>query len=193
MDIKIIDVTVVEVPKKVGQGTNKAMSVAFENITFGGKTDGKKLQDWATEKGVWEALSTAKKGDIFGVTTQKNDRGYIDWVAITPKTAVEVVQEVAVKPARTPTQARQAQGERVAGTWDVKNQLDRERFEFDKEKQGLIIRQSSLAVAATVLTAGGKSPKLQDVVNAAQFFEHYVLNPTDSEWGSEVDTENFPS
>ncbi len=179
MDIKIIDVTVTEVPKKVGQGTNKQMSCTFENLTFGGKTDGKKLFDWAVPKEVWAALEGAKKGDIFSIETKKNDKGFIDWLSVAAKDAVDYVAEAAAAPARarTPAQTRQAQGEKVSSTWDEKNKLDRERFEFDKEKQALIIRQSSLSTAVAYLALPGcdQPAVVQDVINIAKNFEQYVM------------------
>ena len=134
----------------------------------------------------------AKKGDIFGIEYQKNEKGFNDWLVATPKTAVEVVAEAAARPARTQTQTRQAQGEKVAGTWDVKNQLDRERFDFDKVKQGLIIRQSCLSTAVAMHAIAGKAVKPQDVVSTAQYFEQYVLAP-EAEPTTAPEEEDFPS
>jgi hypothetical protein len=177
MDIKIIHVEISEVPKKTGKGTNKSMSVTFENLTFNGKTDGKKMQDWATPKEVWDTLAAAKHGDIFHVVYQKNEKGFNDWLELTPEDAVAVVQHAAQPRAKTPAQTREAKSEKVAGTWDVKNQLDRERFEYDKSKQALIIRQSSLSTAVALLTAGGKAAKVEDVISVATAFENWVTQP----------------
>ena len=175
MDIKIIHVEVTDVPKKTGKGSYKQAHVTYENLTFNGKTDGRKLMDWATPPEVWTAMANAKHGDMFRITYEKNERGFNDWKVAESISSVEAVQDmIKDSPAKTPAATRAAKGEKVAGTWDEKNKLDRERFEFDKQKQGLIIRQSSLSTAATVLTAGGNQPTLQEVVDAAIFFEEYV-------------------
>lgn len=191
MDIKIVLVQTVEVPKKTGKGHNVQMSVTFENLTFG-KTDGKKLYDWATVPEVWNTLKAAKTGDIFEVTTQKNAAGFIDWIAIKTKEAVEVVQ-AAVARAKTPTTVRAEKGEKVAGTWDEKNKLDRERFEFDKTKQGLIIRQSCLSTAVSMLAVKGMPIKPEEVVKVATYFENYVLSPAAEETTAPEDDDDFPS
>jgi hypothetical protein len=190
VDIKIIDVTITEVPKKVGQGNNKQMSITFENLTFGGKTDGKKLMDWATPKAeVWDVLAPAVKGNIFRVETKKNDKGYIDWVCAEAIEAVAVVQ--AAVAAKVPRAAEK--GEKVGSTWDEKNKLDRERFNFDKVKQGLIIRQSSLSTAVAMCTAGGKVAKTADVIKVATEFEAYVNGNAPMVGGIEEMSDDFPS
>lgn len=171
MDIKIIHVEVTEVPKKQGPGNNKQASLTFENLTFG-KTDGKKMQDWAVPKEVWETVVNAKHNDIFNVTYQKNERGFNDWLTVTPRDAKDVVAR-AVGKAKTPAATREEKGAKVSGTWDEKNKLDRERFEYDKTKQTLIIRQSSLATAAAL--AAGKDWTAEDVMEVAELFEEFVL------------------
>lgn len=187
MKIKIIDVTCSEVPKKFGGGTTGVISLVFENLTYGGKTDAKKFQEWATDGEVWRTLFGSKKGDIFEVTTVKNAKGYIDWTKIEESNAVEVVQDAVAPRARTGTTQRETKGAAVAGTWDLKNQLDRERFEFDKEKQALIVRQSSLSTAVAMLTGANKVPAIADVIKAASQFEAYVMGTTSPEQEPEGD------
>jgi hypothetical protein len=191
MAIKIIHVEVAEVPKKSGPGSNKAMSVTYENLTFNGKVEGKKMQDWATPKPVWDTLLAAKHGEIFNIEYQKNERGFNDWLEVVPGSAVEVVKTAIQPKAKTPSAIREAKGEKVAGTWDEKNKLDRERYEFDKVKQGLIIRQSCLSTAVAMHAATGKAISPKDVVATAQYFEQYVLAP-EEETTTAPDTEAFP-
>lgn len=180
MDIKIIHVEVTDVPKKTGKGSYKQAHVTYENLTFNGKTDGRKLMDWATPAEVWTAMANASHGDMFRITYEKNERGFNDWKVAQAISAVEAVQDMITEsPAKTPAATRAAKGEKVSGTWDEKNKLDRERFEFDKVKQGLIIRQSSLSTAVAFVQTAPNLGKLggvtcQDVIEVAKQFEAYV-------------------
>ena len=54
--------------------------------------------------------------------------------------------------------------------WDARNQLDRERFEFEKEKQVIIVRQSSLANAISMGTV-----LLSDVIEVAGKMTEWAL------------------
>jgi hypothetical protein len=172
MNIKVIDISV----KTIAKGTRsyEEMTVTFDNITFG-KVDAKKLFSFAADKGVWETMAGAKKGDLFVVETVKNEKGFLDWVSAGTTDATSVVRAAVNEAPQGQAAVRQARGGAVATNWDEKNKLDRERFDFEKSKQALIIRQSSLSTAVAMLTAGGKPTKVEDVIKAAVQFEEFVV------------------
>ena len=70
-------------------------------------------------------------------------------------------------------------GNRAVNTYAEKNALDRERFDFEKAKQLLIVRQSSLssAVAFAASSNTGGKLKAQDIVKIAEEFTAYVMSP----------------
>lgn len=173
-NIKVIDITVKTINK--GSRSYDELNVTYDDITFG-KVDAKKLFSFAADKGVWEVLKGAKKGDLFAVEFVKNEKGFIDWVGISPTEAVDVVRD-AVDSAPSQAATRAAKGGTVTRNWDEKNALDRERFEFDKQKQDLIIRQSSLSTAVALCTAGGQPATVNEVIKTAVQFEAYVNGRT---------------
>ena len=60
-------------------------------------------------------------------------------------------------------------------------------MEFEKEKQKLIIRQSSLSNAINFMNKREGIPTVNDVLTASKQFEHYVLSGDN---GSLEDLEN---
>ena len=69
-EIQLIDVSIEDVP--TAKGGYKAMSVAFKDLSSG-KVDAKKLVSFSADKGVWETLAKAAKGDTFSVDTEKDE------------------------------------------------------------------------------------------------------------------------
>lgn len=132
------------------------MTVAFKSLPDG-KTDGKKLVEYYTAKEVWQTLANAKQDDIFSIDRSKNDAGYWQWTGIARQDA---------PPAGSPSPAPRT------NTWAEKNVLDKERFEFDKSKQQLIIRQSCLSSAVTLAAAMGEGK--ETALGMAQEFVNWV-------------------
>ena len=107
---------------------------------------------------------TLEEGKTYAVTLEK-DGDYWIWTGVEETEAEQA-------PARAAPAAR---GGAAGNTWDLKNQLDRERFEFDKEKQILIIRQSMVAAAVEFVTSRGDWG-VDDVLSIADDLVAYVLN-----------------
>lgn len=124
---------VVEEVSKGGKSWNK-MSATYKNLD-NGKVEVKGFVDFATDQAVWDRLKKANKDEVFVVDTEKDEKGYWKWAGIH--------RDDGPVPASPVAEASKA----ATGTWADKNALDRERFEFEKSKQQLIIRQSCLSSA----------------------------------------------
>lgn len=146
-EIQLIDVSIEDVP--TAKGGYKAMSVAFKDLSSG-KVDAKKLVSFSADKGVWETLAKAAKGDTFSVDTEKDEKGYWQWVGIHRQDGAPKATVVPTKPTyETPDERAQ--------------------------KQVYIVRQSSVASAVELLKDHGKQPNPDEVIKVARQFEAYVF------------------
>lgn len=127
------------VDKGNGKGYNK-LTVTYKNLATG-KVEVKSVMDFANKE-VYERLARASQNDTFAVTSEKINN-FWNWT--------EVHRDDSPPPATTVSVGGTTSGPGPkVNTYEEKNKLDRERFEFEKSKQQLIIRQSCLSVAATV-------------------------------------------
>lgn len=160
MLIQFISQSIENVPTQ--KGSYDKMMVTFKNVASK-KVEVKTILSFAVPKDVWERLVSAQKDEVFNVTTEKDAKGYWQWTEVARST--DPIPET-----ETPKVA-------VAGkvnTYDEKNKLDRERFEFDKTKQELIIRQSCLSSAVELCKDHGKQPSVDQVITVAMQFETWV-------------------
>lgn len=171
MNITLLSVDIKTNPTKNGKSYQSA-DVAYKNNSFQGKIEGKKIMSFGATKPAFDVVATASPGQTFEVEIIKNAAGYNDWVSMTPATAG------AASPVATPQAG-------VVGKAPATS--PRSTYETPEERaqrQVLIVRQSSLSSAATVLTAGAKTPpSAQAVVDLAKVFEAYVF-------GTEVSTDD---
>lgn len=160
MRIQILNVSVETKMNKSGKPYQIA-DIAFKNLTFQGKVEGKKLFDFGAQAEAYKVLVNATSGDVFDVNVVKNAQGYNDWTAVTRSTGEASVE--------APTDAK-ASGSAPARTSNYETAEER------ATRQVLIVRQSSLSVAATALTTGSKTPpKPDEVIDYAKKLEKYVF------------------
>jgi len=79
------------------------------------------------------------------------------------------------------TRAGGGGGANNTGYWDEKFNLDKERFEFDKAKQPLIVRQSCIGYAVDYLKNSSSQPSVEDVLEVASKFEAFVYSTGEEE------------
>ena len=156
MRIQFISQSLETVP--TAKGSYEKMTVTFKNLA-NNKVEVKNLMSFGTPKEVWDRLAGAQKNENFSITTEKDAKGYWQWKELARD------DSPAPDPVETP---------KKVGTWDEKNKLDKERFDFDKTKQHLIIRQSCLSSAVELLKDHGKQPDVETVLNVAKQFETWV-------------------
>lgn len=118
---------------------------------------------------VYSALEDLKQGDKIDVTMAKNASGFWQWESITPATGDSSPQkESTPSGAATPYASNPSKPTTYAAR-------DFESKEERAQRQALIVRQSSLSNAISVLTVGSKSaPAPTDVFNLAEQFVGWV-------------------
>lgn len=131
-----------------GKGSWEVAEVIYSDDS--GKTSTKKIMSFANPQ-VFEALKTAQAGDKYEVTLAKNDAGYWNFTS-------------AAKSDGTSNPTSQASAGNPAPRQGAVNSFQRD-FETKEERairQRLIVRQSSLSAAVSILGAGAKSPVSAD-------------------------------
>ena len=161
MNFQIQVIQVDKTTKPTKSGSYVQTEVAFKNLTSG-KLESKKLMSFTQPDKAFKTMSDAKAGDVFTITSEKNDKtGYWDWldaVQAAPGTVVEVNPKTNMS----------------VGTASPKSTY--ETPEERAKKQVYIVRQSSLSTAVAVLSIGAKTPPSADaVISLAQQFSDYVF------------------
>jgi hypothetical protein len=162
MNITLLSVDIKTVP--TAKGSYQTADVAYKNNSFQGKVEGKKVMSFGATKDSFATLATAQPGQTYEVQIVKNDKGYNDWISM-----AQAVPGTAGPAASTPT----GSAGKPAAT------APRSTYETPEERaqrQVLIVRQSSLSSAVSLLTTGAKTPpSTQAVVDTAKAFEAYVF------------------
>jgi hypothetical protein len=162
-----IDILQVSIEDK---GKYKMMEVAYKGDD--GKVNSKKVMSFGAAAEVFKRLSSAKQGDAFEIKSEKNDKGYWDWIGIDNAGAAGSVS--AAKPGANPS---------PKSTYETPEER--------ANKQVFIVRQSSLSNSIEFLKLNSKKvPTVQEVVEVAQFFEGYVFGKTDGPKDSFEDLES---
>jgi len=148
MLIKITEISDIEV-KREGKRRWKEIRIDYE--TADKKDNYKILLDWANADAFAEAQECMP--DQFYEVKVKKEGKYWNWMGIQESDATSF-SDVDDSPSRRDYQKSKPSG----GTdWAAKNKLDADKFEFDKTKQDLIIRQSCIGYAIQAIGPGAKS------------------------------------
>ena len=137
------------------KGSYQVAEIAYKRD---GKVEGRKVMSFVN-KSVFDIISKAKEGDIFDVTTEKDNKGYWQWTAIVASGAGETGTSGATSPsvAKTVRPTYESAEERAA-------------------KQIYIVRQSSIANAIQYHTLlKGKDNGVENVLATAKQFEDFVF------------------
>jgi hypothetical protein len=156
MLIKIISVEANAVPGK----QYKKIEVAFKNDK--GEVKGKNLMDFGIKSGI-DILLNAKAGDALDVLTVKEGE-YWNWKEV--KKAGEGSFE-----ASAPTGGSSAPS-KGASTYQAR---DFETKEERAARQVMIVRQSSISSAVSLLKTEKNVPSVDEVLRVASAFEEFVL------------------
>ena len=136
MQIQIIDVGTPNTHAAKNGRSYQSIEVTYKGTD--GKVSSKKLMSFSNPS-VFKAVSNLTKGDSVDIITVKDDAGYWQWTGIndgsTPSQAAPAAQ------ASTPTTTR------VTGS-------NYETADERAARQKLIVRQSSLSAAVSILTVG---------------------------------------
>ena len=162
MLIKVTEVGDIETKK---EGTRRWKQIRLDFETVEKKDNYKLLLDWANPDAYAEAQD-CEEGGFYDVSVKKDGK-YWNWVGISPSDVTDFDDKPSAKSYQKSTAS--------TGTdWTAKNKLDADRFEFEKSKQGLIIRQSSIGYA--IQFYAGKTATYDDVISLASQFEDAVID-----------------
>ena len=157
MQIQIIDVGTPNTHAAKNGRSYQSIEVTYKGTD--GKVSSKKLMSFSNPS-VFKAVSNLTKGDSVDIITVKDDAGYWQWTGIndgsTPSQAAPAAQ------ASTHTTTR------VTGS-------NYETADERATRQRLIVRQSSLSAAVSILTVGAKTVDKEAVKNLAQELTDWVF------------------
>jgi hypothetical protein len=155
LSIEVIQSKVTSHPSSTG-GYQKA-EVTYKDLGSG-KVAAKSVMSFKNPK-VFAEMVNAKPGQTFSIDSEKEGQ-YWEWKSVNPGVSVAVSPG---PPANKPTT----------------NAAPKSNYETAEERaarQVLIVKQSSLSVAASVLSVGAKSPPNSDeVIALAQKFTDWVF------------------
>ena len=154
IQIEILKVDKAHVPN--AKGGYQVAEVAYKDLKEN-KVSSKKVMSF-TNKAVFGAASAAQTGEVYDVTMEKGDK-YWEWTSMTKA---------------SPTAAGAA---KLSAGGHAAPKSNYETAEERAAKQVYIVKQSSLSVAADLLSIGAKSPPNPDeVILLAQKFVDYVFS-----------------
>ena len=155
------------------QGGYNTLEVAYKQD---GKVTGKKILDFVTPAS-YKTLLNAKAGEVYFIESEKNAKGYLDWVTVTPvdvtnpaspvqgASAPDLPDTGSAPVAAVAKNAGQKYGGRVVGnTYETPE----ERF----TNRAAIIRQSTLNMAIELLGNDPTTTLAQLATTARQFEDH---------------------
>lgn len=158
---------------KTQKGGYYKIDVAFKNLTFGNKVEGKNLIDF-NNKDVFNAVQQLKAGDVRTVDMVKNAKGYWDWTGFAEGSAGGASNTSAVASGNGAAQT--GGGTKYSGR-DFETADERKlRRDFEALKHRQIGRQGCLNIALAYLAQGPKgkvSP--EEVIELAHTFEKFVF------------------
>lgn len=157
IQIQFIDASVED------KGRWKMAEVTFKDIAKG-QTSSKKLMSF-NNPAVYKTIVDAKKGEVYNVEMQKNDKGFWDWVAVSLANAVNAGSTGSPEP------ITKASG----STGYASPKSTYETPEERAKKQVYIVRQSSISAAIDTLKTDKKSPSAEEVIALAKQYEAFVF------------------
>lgn len=157
MQITVIDVGTPNTHAAKNGRSYQSLEVTYKGAD--GKVGNKKLMSFSNPS-VFKAAGSWNKGDVVDVVSQKDDQGYWQWTGIGTEGGAPVVQQAAA--------ATGTGGARVTGS-------NYETKEERAARQELIVRQSSLSNAISILTVGAKTVSKAEVLLLATELSDWVF------------------
>jgi len=178
MQIQILSTQVNQATTKTGKPYD-IVEVAYKNLSFQGKVEGRKIMPFGATAATHAALKNATTGQVYEVTVVKGESGYNDWTAVSLSTG-ETTPSAAPAGLSTP----KAQVGQTRSTYETPEER--------AQRQILIVRQSSVSAAVATLSVGAKAVKPADVIAVAKEYEAYVFGLGESK-GPSSDFEDLPN
>ena len=143
-------ITIIRVNKTKADKGYDVIEMAYK--TEDGKTKGMKVFPFGDQKEVAAVAAAAKPGDVLEAVFKQNEKGFWNFGSL---------KATSEKPADKPAAVASR------GTWETPEER--------KERQGFIVRQSSLSNAIAFCEAAKIKPTVSEVVDIACDFEEFVM------------------
>lgn len=154
---------------KNGGGTYKGWELIYRTPNGEVRTLRKPIQGLRFNAPLKAILQSLVAGDNFTLVQEKNQQGYLDVKSISKGFEVGVSAPTAQSAGNT------GQPRAASSAGNAYASRDFESKDERTVKQRLIVRQSSLSQAVSVLSVGAKSsPKPQEILELAQVFTDWV-------------------
>jgi|TARA_R110002153_G_scaffold87801_4_gene216769 hypothetical protein len=154
---------------KTQRGSYQSLEVSYRNES--GQVQGKKLMSFANPA-VFKTIQEYVKDDRLDIETFKDDNGYWQWKNIAKEGEAPPKSDSSASTSKATT--------RVTGS-------NYETSDERAKRQVYIVRQSSIANAVNLLTAGSKSVKVDEVLSVAKQMEAYVFGTPSTESAPSID------
>lgn len=165
IQIEVLSQKVVTKPAKTPGKTYTALEVAYKNLTFQGKVEGKNIMSFGVTEDTFKELSNASTGDVYDVEVVKNSGGFLDWVSVKKGSAAAPAASAS---ASRPPSGNTSSPTQVRSTYETPEER--------AKKQIFIVRQSSISSAIDLLSIGAKSaPTVDAILETASKFEQFVF------------------
>ena len=171
MQIQIIDVGTPNTHAAKNGRSYQSIEVTYKSND--GKVSSKKLMSFSNPT-VFKTISGLSKGAAIDVVTTKDDAGYWQWTGINDGQSAPQATQGAT-PSSTPATTR------VTGS-------NYETADERAARQRLIVRQSSLSAAVSILTVGAKTVDKTAVLNLASELTDWVFEVKQEETLSGIDS-----
>lgn len=161
MQITVVDVGALNTMQGKNGRSYQSLEIAYKNEQ--GQIQSKKLMSFGNAE-VFKAAQGWTKGEVVGLTTEKDANGYWQWTALGDNPSSSATLSAPARPA--------AGGTRVTGS-------NYETSEERSARQVMIVRQSSLSNAVATLALdknNTSSASARDVIELAKEYEGYVLS-----------------
>ncbi len=161
MNITIVSKAIETVP--TAKGSYQKAIVTYKNDQ--GKTETKNILSFANKE-VWNAVAEAQPGDKFVAKSEKNAKGYWEWVGLNKGAATNP--------------GVPSLGQQTGGVGAVRTGWQGESPDERAKKQVYIVRQSSISAAIATLSVGAKTPPSSEaVLKLAREYEDFVFSSDD--------------
>lgn len=176
IQIQILTASPKQKPAKTPGKTYTVLDLAYKNLTFQSKVEGRELMSFGANKPAYDALAAANSGDVFNIEVIKNDKGYNDWVSATKSDGSAAAP---AQPAADRAAINVGQTAAVKSTYETPEER--------AKKQIYIVRQSSISSAIDLLTTGAKTaPDVKQVLEVAGQFEDFVFGTKAQDGGFQL-------
>lgn len=178
MQIQILSITPVAHPTKTPGKTTPKLDIAFKNLSFNGKVEGKGLFSFGSQEGAYKVLQHAVKDEIYDIERFKEGE-FQNWVSAKKSDGTAPT----VQTTSTASSVRAGTG---GATYTPTPKSSYPTEDERAKTQVYIVRQSNLNTAVATLSVGAKKLEPADVIKVAKLYEDHVFGNSNDSVGAAV-------